>query len=155
MSSDIAVFVTVNQSLLTQKKIKQIAGFVLHEEGVVGNISIHVIGDTRMKRLNREFRGKDKTTDVLSFAMEEGDMFPGMEPTRELGDMFISTAQIIRQAKRFSVSRKEEMTRMIVHGILHILGYDHMTKRDAKIMFPKQEAYVATCMKKSNEVIYE
>jgi probable rRNA maturation factor len=106
----------------------------------VGDVSVHLIGDTRMKRLNTIHRGKEKTTDVLSFSTLEGAPLPG-EYT-EVGDIFISVPQIIRQSKKYKVSIKEEMTRMLVHGVLHLVGYDHVEQKDAKRMFGIQEEMV-------------
>ncbi len=99
-----------------------------------------------MKDLNRVHRGKNKTTDVLSFSANEGN-WPGKQE-EDLGDIFISAAKIRKQAKVWGVSAAEEFTRMLVHGILHILGYDHMKDKEAKIMFGKQEKYLRAVLKK-------
>jgi len=87
--------------------------------------------------MNFQYRGKDRTTDVLSFGLYEGES--SRAQGNELGDIFICVPQIIRQARRFSVSTKEEFIRMLVHGILHLLGYDHETSSDATRMFELQE----------------
>lgn len=106
-------------------------------------LSIHVIGDTRMQRLNHQYRGKDKTTDVLSFSCREGTpFFVGITTEEEWGDIFISAAQIRRQAKTYAVSEKEEFARMLVHGVLHLAGYDHIKKSDEKIMIGLQEQII-------------
>ena len=102
-------------------------------------ISVHLIGDKRMRNLNKAYRGKDRTTDVLTFSAQEGDM---PFESNDLGDVFISLAQIKRQAKEYEVPFVQELYRMLAHGILHALGYDHMTKKDAAIMFPLQEKLV-------------
>lgn len=148
MTSSCTMYSTVKKRVISHKLAESIVLFVLQKERTKGNMSVHFIGDTRMRRLNHVFRGKDKTTDVLSFAMEEGEDMPFVTGERELGDIFISVPQILRQAKRFEVTQKEEMIRMLVHGVLHILGYDHETEKEAAVMFPKQEKYVATWMKK-------
>ncbi len=104
-------------------------------------LSVHCIGDTRMRRLNATYRGKDKTTDVLSFSSREG-MRIDMNSAEELedwGDIFINIPQIYRQAKEFLVRPKEEYARMLIHGILHLAGYDHIKPKDARVMFPLQE----------------
>lgn len=102
-------------------------------------VSIHFIGDKRMKTLNRSHRGKNKTTDVLSFSLEETSGFATPAQAHDIGDIFISVPQIIRQAKEYRVSYKEECGRMLIHGVLHLLGYDHEKKKDAKKMFGIQE----------------
>jgi len=124
---------------MSKKAIEKIVFFVLHQLNIVGSISINYIGDVRMRTLNRIYRGKDRTTDVLSFAAQEGDM---CIPHDDLGDIFISVKQIERQAKEFRVSYKEESARMLVHGILHLLGYDHVKAVEAKKMFGLQEQFL-------------
>jgi probable rRNA maturation factor len=100
------------------------------------NLSVHLIGDKKMRRLNRQYRGKDKTTDVLSFGLENGF---DMVKNKEIGDIFISIPQIQRQAKVYKVPFREECVRMLIHGVLHLLGYDHVVPREAKPMFALQE----------------
>ena len=136
-----SVFSTLRSPIVVSRTyIVQSVLHVLKKQKKKGSVSVSLIGDTRMRTLNKTYRGKDKTTDVLSFAMEEGMVMPG---ETDFGDMFISIAQIRRQANTHNVSFKEELTRMMVHGTLHLLGYDHMTKKEAAIMFPLQEKYVA------------
>lgn len=135
------IFSQVRQSIPISKTSIQNAVFlVLKREHRPGSISVHLIGDTAMTELNRVHRGKNRTTDVLSFAANEGKWFG--PKTDELGDIFISVAQIKRQAKTWQVTAAEEFTRMLIHGTLHILGYDHIKPAEAKVMFAKQEKYL-------------
>lgn len=131
--------------------------YTLRSEHKNGTISVHVIGDSKMKQLNGVHRGKNKTTDVLSFPAQYAgakEKKPvkmekwGGKQEQDLGDIFISAAQIRRQAKVWEVSAAEEFTRMLVHGVLHILGYDHMEDKEAKVMFGKQERYLTAVLKK-------
>jgi len=83
-----------------------------------------------MRQLNRTWRGKDKTTDVLSFPFEDdvwsiSDGCAEDLPPCELGDIVISIPQAIRQAQAYQVMLSEEIARLLVHGSLHLLGYDH------------------------------
>jgi probable rRNA maturation factor len=105
-------------------------------------INVHIIGHTRMQTLNTLYRGISAPTDVLSF--ETGENWSG-EGSQELGDIFICQPYIITQANRFGVTPREEMIRMLVHGTLHLLGYDHEKQKDATRMFALQESYVETC----------
>ncbi|MCB9798949.1 rRNA maturation RNase YbeY [Candidatus Nomurabacteria bacterium] len=116
--------------------MRDVVFFVLSELGSDAQVSVHLIGDTRMKSLNKKYRGKDKTTDVLSFAMGDGERWFG--EILDLGDVFVSIPQIRRQAREFGVSFKHELVRMLVHGILHTMGYDHLRPKDAKVMMPLQ-----------------
>ncbi len=105
-----------------------------------GTLSIAFISDQEIQRLNRQYRQKDAVTDVLSFSfIESGTM------TEELGDVVISYEQAKRQMHDGDL--RLECTDLIVHGILHVLGYDHEEPADAAEMFPKQDAIV-------NEVLH-
>lgn len=104
-----------------------------------GVVSVHCIGDRRMVGLNHLYRGKECPTDVLSFAAQEGKWRGQAD---DWGDIFICVPQIERQAKEWHVPIPEEFTRMLVHGLLHLLGYDHEKKHDAERMFHLQEKYV-------------
>ncbi len=100
-----------------------------------------VINDARMREINFEYRKKDKPTDVLSFPQYtpleiRGETLPEESAGTYLGDLVISSETTIRQAKRFKVTIKAELTRLIVHGILHLIGYDHegVSAREAQAM---------------------
>jgi probable rRNA maturation factor len=88
-------------------------------------VSVSFVGAGEMKKLNARYRHKNKITDVLSFNMDEGKF---------LGDIFICPAAARRNAKEYKVTLKQEMARLFVHGVLHLLGFDH-----GKKMFAKQE----------------
>ena len=100
--------------------------------------SIIFIDDEKMHELNKEYRGIDRTTDVLSFALEDNQRIK--LPIRELGDIFISIPKMKAQAEEYSHSEKRELSFLVVHGLLHLLGYDHTrSEEDEKIHFGKQE----------------
>lgn len=134
------IYQTIRQTPVPHKRIRNAVFFVLSFlRKKDRHISVHLIGDRRMARLNRVFRGVSKTTDVLSFSAAEGE---GALDTHDIGDIFLSIPQIRRQARRFGVSFKEEFFRMLVHGILHLCGHDHERKNDAKRMFGVQEKLI-------------
>ena len=85
-------------------------------------LSILLVSDRVIRRLNREWRGKDAPTDVLSFAQHEG---PAVAPALLLGDVVISIATAKRQAKERGETLRGASERLLVHGVLHLLGYDH------------------------------
>ena len=89
-------------------------------------LSIAFIGDTVMRRLNKQYRGKDMATDVLSFCGNGNDF----------GEVLIDYAQIKRQAKKYSKSTEEELIFILVHGLLHLIGYEDETK-NGKIKMKK------------------
>lgn len=80
-------------------------------------------GDRAMRSLNRDYRGKDGITDVLSFSLREG-RFSRIQPSF-LGDIVISAPVAVRQARESGHSLRREIERLLVHGVLHLAGYDH------------------------------
>ncbi len=100
-------------------------------------LSLEIVGDNRMRRLNRTFRHRDKTTDVLAFATREG---PG-PPSALLGDVVISLPQAIRQARRHQQGIDHELVVLLIHGILHLCGYDHeRSEPEARRMARRERA---------------
>jgi probable rRNA maturation factor len=91
-----------------------------------GNKSVAVafVSDARMKQLNKDFRGKNSTTDVLSFPFEPDEFEPEND---SLGDLAISLEQAARQAAENDLDFETEVKQLILHGILHLCGYDHET----------------------------
>lgn len=135
----VSIYRTVNDVGVSSGRIERAAGRVLRLLGFSrADISIHCIGETKMRRLNRIFRGKDCPTDVLSF----GDFGSPKKGYADLGDVFLCIPYIRRQARRCLVSYEEELFRMCIHGILHALGYDHDTKKKAAVIFELQEKFL-------------
>ena len=97
-------------------------------------LSLNLVGEARIKELNKKYRHKDKVTDVLSFPLEDKTLQKqGIIP---LGDIFICLPFAKKQAKMQNISIEEELARLTVHGFLHLLGYDHeRSRREAKKMF--------------------
>jgi probable rRNA maturation factor len=98
-------------------------------------LSILVVGDRRIRTLNREWRGKDAATDVLSFPLSDP---PGIGSV--LGDVVVSFQTAVRRARAEGRSTPKELERYLAHGILHLLGYDHERPEDARRMAEKEEA---------------
>jgi len=88
-------------------------------------VSIALTNDRRMRRLNRDFRGRDKTTDVLSFPFEAEAFERETDQSEFLGDLVISVEQAARQATENDLTLDVEMRQLILHGLLHLCGYDH------------------------------
>lgn len=86
-------------------------------------MSILIVGDRRIRQINREYLQRDKTTNVISFAQQEGEQFGG--ETFLLGDVVISAATAARDAAEAQVPFISELSFLLLHGILHLLGYDH------------------------------
>ncbi len=106
-------------------------------------VSITFVTNEAIHEMNREYRGKDQPTDVISFALEEmgeGEVaIIGDEIPRVLGDIIISVDRTREQAEQFGHSFERELGFLAVHGFLHLLGYDHMNEADENEMFMKQD----------------
>lgn len=96
-------------------------------------LSVTFIDDLKMREFNRDYRNIDRTTDVLSFPQEEG---PG---ETLLGDILISVQTSLRNSKRYCVTHEEEIVKLLVHGILHLFGYDHKKKKEREEMREKEK----------------
>jgi probable rRNA maturation factor len=97
------------------------------------SISVSFVRDAKIRALNRAFRGLDKPTDVLSFPLvEPGDAYPGAE--RLLGDVVISVDTARRQAADYDASLDREVQRLLIHGVLHLLGHDHLEPAERAAM---------------------
>lgn len=100
--------------------------------------SIIIVDNKRIHEINKEYRGIDRPTDVISFALEDSEDIE-IENYRILGDIYISIDKVKEQAKAYGHSEKRELAFLAIHGFLHLLGYDHMEPEEEKIMFGKQE----------------
>ena len=104
-------------------------------------VDITIVTDEEIHVLNRDYRGVDRATDVLSFALDEGDDEPeilGDEAEHLLGDIIISAEKANEQAEEFGHGLNREIVYLAVHGMLHLLGYDHLVE-DEKIVMRKRE----------------
>ena len=100
--------------------------------------SIIFVDEKEIQKINKEYREIDKITDVISFAFEDNANVL-YNDIRILGDIYVCIPRMIDQAKEYGHSEKRELSFLVVHGLLHLLGYDHQTKEDEEIMFNKQE----------------
>ncbi|MFP7482885.1 rRNA maturation RNase YbeY [Priestia filamentosa] len=112
------------------------------EEVSNAELSLTFVDNDAIQDINREYRGKDKPTDVISFAMEEmgeGELeIVGEDLPRALGDIIISVPKAEEQAEDYGHSFMRELGFLAVHGFLHLLGYDHETEEEEKEMFTRQ-----------------
>lgn len=102
------------------------------------------VDNKTIRDINREYRGIDRETDVISFALEDNEDIK-FEFGRLLGDIYISVDKMKEQALEYGHSELREMAFLTVHGLLHLLGYDHMTKEDEEVMFKEQELILNGC----------
>ena len=112
-----------------------------HENAESRFLSVVLTTDENIHEYNREYRSVDRPTDVLSFPADEGDDLLA-PPDGFLGDIMISIPRAREQAKALGHSTEREILFLTVHGVLHLLGYDHMRPEDEQIMFPVQRSIV-------------
>lgn len=131
---------------MIQQLVEKAADTESVEDGA--ELSITFVNNERIQEINRDYRDKDQPTDVISFAMEdmgEGEMeIVGVEMPRMLGDIIISIPRAKEQAEEYGHSFERELGFLAVHGFLHLLGYDHMTEKEEKVMFGKQKEILDT-----------
>lgn len=103
-----------------------------------GEFNVIIVDNKKIRQINKDYRNIDRETDVISFALEDDKSFV-MKDYRMLGDIYISVDKALEQAREYNHSFKREFSFLALHGLLHLLGYDHMNESDEKIMFQKQE----------------
>ncbi len=118
-----------------RNETKRIAEYVLTKEGRKAEIGIVFVDEIKIKDLNRNFLKHDFVTDVISFPLDE------TEGVVE-GEVYVCIDQAVRQARQYGVSMHREVFRLVIHGILHLLGYDDSTPRKKSVMKQKEDAYL-------------
>ena len=131
------IFNNTNNDINTSE-LEDYIKYVVKELDIENAIfNIIFIDNKDIREINREYRNVDRETDVISFALED-NMDVVYEDFRLLGDIYISYEKAIEQAELYNHSVKREVFFLATHGILHLLGYDHMEEEDEKVMFGKQ-----------------
>lgn len=154
MSEEIEIYVEEEfQGLVDESWVGRIAQQVLKAEGVAPpyEMSLVFTDSETVRRLNRDYRGMDEPTDVLAFYMlpqkEAADFFalPPDGVTR-LGEVIISYPQAVEQAKEQEHSTERELALLIIHGILHLLGYDHEEPEEEAKMRTREKEFLEKCL---------
>ncbi|MEH6946682.1 rRNA maturation RNase YbeY [Bacillus sp. JJ634] len=128
-----------------QKLVESVLQFAAEKEDIEEGteLSVTFVDNARIQEINKEYRNKDAATDVISFALEEmGEEeieIIGADMPRVLGDIIISIERTKEQAEEYGHSFDRELGFLALHGFLHLLGYDHMTESDERVMFTKQK----------------
>lgn len=129
----------------TTKEIKEITKLNEYMKFVVDKLdlsnaifNIIFVSNEEIHRINKEYRSVDRVTDVISFALEDNQDIE-YENFRLLGDIYIAIEVAYNQAKEYNHSKEREVCFLATHGLLHLLGYDHIEKEEEKEMFTKQE----------------
>lgn len=124
--------------------LRRIALGVLAAEGVsTAELGVLVTDDDTVRRLNREYAGEDEATDVLAFSLREGEEFVSPDGVLRLGEVIISFPTAERQAKEAGRPMEDEVAHLLVHGVLHLLRYDHAEPEDEKRMREREGSLLA------------
>jgi len=127
------------------KRLEQVVEAVVKEEKIKGEVEISLVftGEKRIKDLNKTYRGVDSVTDVLSFEGENEDAFISPdEGVSYLGEIFICYSRANRQSREKRHPVEKEIDILLVHGLLHLLGYDHIKDADYEVMHKKEEKVI-------------
>jgi probable rRNA maturation factor len=119
---------------------KKLAQKILRDFKERGDLNIILVSDGYMKKLNQRFTRRKGTTDVLSFSFREKNIIKGKGTF--LGEVYISVDKAINQAEDYGVPFEQELKRLVAHGVLHLLGYEHENKKDQERMRKKEEGYI-------------
>ncbi|MDD5146584.1 MAG: rRNA maturation RNase YbeY [Candidatus Pacebacteria bacterium] len=130
--------------IISRRFILKISKFVLAQEQIAaGGFSLVVVGQKRMAALNKMYRRKKGPTDVLAFSEREASsIFPRVSLDQGLGEIVVCLDIIKKNSKKYGVSFQRELVRIVIHGILHLIGYDHeRSKKAAEEMSKKENSY--------------
>ena len=138
---NIGIFNETQEKVENLEVLEPLLTYALEVENVDNlEFNVIIINNEEIHKINKEYRGIDRPTDVISFALEDYKDIKYENDYRVLGDIYISIDKVKEQAKEYGHSEKREMAFLTIHGLLHLLGYDHMNKEDEKVMFGEQEA---------------
>jgi len=130
---------------LDVKKYRDVIKSVFKTIDDTHEMNVIFVDKDTIQQINRDYRGIDRVTDVISFAMHDNEYCEEIEESEnELGDIFICIDRALEQASDYGHSIEREVGFLAVHGYLHLCGYDHMNEEDEKVMFKKQDEILET-----------
>ena len=136
---NVEIFNETNEELKELETLPDLIDYAIKSEKLDNVIfNVIIVDEEKIHELNRDYRGIDRPTDVITFALEDNEDII-YEDFRLLGDIYICREKIYSQAEEYGHSVLRELSFLTIHGFLHLLGYDHMTEEDEKIMFKRQE----------------
>ncbi len=139
------IYNETNDDLIKEiKELNKFIKYVVKKENINNAyFNIIIVNNSEIKKLNKKYRNIDKETDIITFALEDEKEMKS--EVRILGDIYISVDKVKEQSKLYGHSIRRELSFLALHGILHLLGYDHEEKEKEKIMFDKQEKLLEEC----------
>ena len=140
MNNEIMIFNQTNEDIPELDWVKKVLEFGMKKEKLNHtSFNVIIVDNNYIHELNKNYRNIDRETDVITFALEDEDSIVLPSEERVLGDIYISIDKACSQAEEYGHSLLRELSFLAVHGFYHLLGYDHMTEEDEKVMFKKQE----------------
>ncbi len=144
-SSKIEIFNQVGEEIPELETVEKVLYSAIEKEGLEGiNFNLIIVDNPYIHELNKNYRNIDRETDVITFALEDDDTMVLPENVRVLGDIYISIDKARAQAEEYGHSFLREICFLAVHGFYHLLGYDHQTPEEEKVMFGKQEEVLSS-----------
>lgn len=131
-SIQIGIINSVESWPVKEHAITDMMRFVMTDLGINGEIDLFLTDNTTIRVYNKKYRSIDKSTDVLSFSMTEGEPVPSS--TESFGNIIISWDELIKDAEEISVNLNDMMVKLIIHSVLHLSGYDHIKEIDRNKM---------------------
>ena len=140
MSSKVEIFKEVNEEIKELETVEKVLYSAIEKEKLE-NVSFNliIVDNDYIHELNKTYRNIDRETDVITFALEDESTIIIPDEERILGDIYISIDKAKAQAEEYGHSLLRELSFLAVHGFYHLLGYDHQTPEEEKVMFQKQE----------------
>lgn len=135
---NIGIFNETKEEINIEEMEKLTSYLVKYMKVENAQFNVIFIDNEKIREINKNYRGIDRETDVISFALEDDEKIR-IENERILGDIYISVEKAKIQSEEYGHSFKREICFLITHGFLHLLGYDHMKKEDEEVMFKLQE----------------
>ncbi|TMF97270.1 MAG: rRNA maturation RNase YbeY [Chloroflexi bacterium] len=132
------------RAAIDSERLERLASAVMEREGLPpGEVSVLITDDEMVRRLNREYAGEDTPTDVLAFSLTEGEEFASPDDVLRLGEVIISYPTARRQADDAQRPVRDEIEHLLVHGVLHLLGYDHAEPAEEERMRGREHELLA------------
>lgn len=141
---EINIYDEVEYGKLQEERLNSIFVVILEKISKVGNfaLSVSLVTEEKIQEINKQYRNIDSITDVISFESEMDEIFMHVDEPIDIGDIFICLKRAQEQAQSLNQSLERELEFLFIHGVLHLFGYDHLTKAEEEVMFSLQKLIV-------------
>lgn len=144
-SSKIEIFNQTEENIEELETVEKVLYSAIEKEKLENtSFNLIIVNNDYIHELNKNYRNIDRETDVITFALEDDDTMVLPEGIRVLGDIYISIDKAKQQAEEYGHTLLRELSFLAVHGFYHLLGYDHVTEEEEKVMFAKQEEVLSS-----------